>query len=215
MASLASVTALAAMSAVAIRELVTVCVDPAKCAMPTPGEEATTRFAATTPESVSVQVVDVVAQSSTSPLAGTEIGPTRVLDALMAAAAPIVNVKALEALRKPRVPVVVDATPSTGVGVNAGVDPPRIWPAAPVIAILPVAELMLSGAEAVTAGVPEPVPAVHVGVPAVACGVIVRAPLAEPSSITCPSVVFARPRVSVPFEIFASTLPLTAAALVA
>jgi hypothetical protein len=47
----AEVTALAAISAVATVELVTVCVDPAKCATPAAGEDATTAFAATTPES--------------------------------------------------------------------------------------------------------------------------------------------------------------------
>ena len=41
-ACLAEVTALAAMSAVTMVELVTVCVEPAKWAMPTPGVDATT-----------------------------------------------------------------------------------------------------------------------------------------------------------------------------
>jgi hypothetical protein len=42
-ANFADVTALAAMSAVAMVELVTVCVEPAKCAMPAPGDDATTQ----------------------------------------------------------------------------------------------------------------------------------------------------------------------------
>jgi hypothetical protein len=42
--------------------------------------------------------------------------------------------------------------------------------------IFPVAVVIFKGAEAVTAGVPDEVPAVHVGVPATACVVIARLP---------------------------------------
>jgi hypothetical protein len=43
-----------AISALTTAELVTVCVDPAKCANPAPGELATTALAATTPESAGI-----------------------------------------------------------------------------------------------------------------------------------------------------------------
>ena len=84
---------------------------------------------------------------------------------------------------KLREPVVELATPSVGVAVKAGPDPARTSPATPVMLIFPVAEVIASGEEAVTAGVPEDVPNVIVGVPAAACGVMVTAPLDDPSRI--------------------------------
>ena len=103
----------------------------------------------------------------------------------------------LVAFPKASVPIVPEA-PNVGVAVNAGVDPARTCPAAPVIEIFPVAVVMESGADAVTAGVPEDVPRVSVGVPAVACGVMVAAPEELPSKITWPMVELAVPSVSAP-----------------
>ena len=108
-------------------------------------------------------------------------------------------------------PVDAPATPNVGVLVKAGPEPARTWPATPVIdttpaaltatgavpeiapppldvtqvaqVIFPVAVVMANGEEAVTAGVPLDVPAVHVGVPATACVVTVSAPLVLPSRI--------------------------------
>jgi hypothetical protein len=97
-------------------------------------------LAATTPESVRVQVVLVVAQSSKWPLVGTDIGPTIVFDALMAAAAAIVNVNALDALSKPNEPVVVLATPRVGVAVQDDavvLVALGIVPAAALVALVP------------------------------------------------------------------------------
>lgn len=82
--------------------------------------EFDTTLEANMPESVSVQVVLVVTQFKRSPSAGTDTGPTRVLEAVIAAAAPTVKVKALEALSNPIVPLVVLATPSVGVAVKEG-----------------------------------------------------------------------------------------------
>lgn len=65
-------------------------------------------------------------------------------------------------------PVAELAKPMVGVAVKAGPAPARTAPAAPVTVIFPVEEVIESGAEAVTAGVPEAVPKVIVGVPAVA-----------------------------------------------
>lgn len=90
----------------------------------------------------------------------------------------IVQVPAASATVKVTVPDVVPAIfncpvaelakPMVGVDVKAGPAPARTVPAAPVMVTLPVLEAIASGAEAVTAGVPEAVPKVIVGVPAVA-----------------------------------------------
>ncbi len=53
---------------------------------------------------------------------------------------------------------------------------------------LPVAVVMASGLDAVTAGVPELVPNVTVGVPAAACGVSTTVPLVLPLSESVPIV---------------------------
>jgi len=79
-----------------------------------------TTFVARMPESVRVKVELEVTALKRSPVVGTDTGPTIVLEALIAAAADMVNVKALDALRKPRLPVVVLATPNIGVGVTLG-----------------------------------------------------------------------------------------------
>ena len=118
----------------------------------------------------------------------------------------------LEAFPNAIVPSVPEA-PSVGVAVNAGLDPARTCPAAPVITMLPVAVVIESGEDAVTTGVPLEVPAVHVGVPAVAWVVIVNAPLVPPSRITSPWVEFACPSVSAPALMFALEFPETAVPL--
>jgi hypothetical protein len=110
---------------------------------------------------------------------------------------------------KDKEPVVLDATPIVGVAVNAGPEPARTLPAAPVIVILPVAVVIASGELAVTAGVPLEVPAVHVGVLAVACVVIVSAPLVPPSRINSPWTDVDCPSVSAPLLRFAFRLPTT------
>ena len=131
----------------------------------------------------------------------------------------IVQVPAASWTEKVTVPLVVPASlscpvatleaPRVGVAVKAGPAPPRTCPATPVMLMLPVAVVIARGAEAVTAGVPLDVPAVQVGVEAVACGEIVRAPLVDPSRINDPSVVLAKPSVRAPAEILAFTFPLT------
>ena len=87
----ALVTALPAMSAVAIVELVTVWVLPAKWAIPAAGEEALTTVAVTTPESCNVHVVLDVVQSRMCPVVGTTVGPSIVLVVVLGDA-PNVNV---------------------------------------------------------------------------------------------------------------------------
>jgi len=101
-------------------ELVHVCVDPAKWQRPIPGEAALTTLAATTPESVTTQVVLVVVQSSRCPVVGTAVGPVIVLEAVIPVADASVKVNAFEAFRSPTLPVVVLATPRTGVDVRLG-----------------------------------------------------------------------------------------------
>ena len=107
-------------------------------------------------------------------------GRLAVTDPRAPATVPSVTVP-LVALPNAMVPIVPDA-PRVGVAVNAGLAPARTWPAAPVIEMFPLAAVIASGRDAVTAGVPLDVPAVHVGVPAVACGTMISDPEVEPRS---------------------------------
>src|SRR6266513_2922614 len=59
---------------------------------------------------------------------------------------------------------------------------------APVHVKAPVVELSAMGAEALTAGVPEALGHVIVGVPATACGVTVTVPEVAPTYFICPEV---------------------------
>ena len=117
-------------------------------------------------------------------------------------------------LAKPKVPVVVAFTPSVGVAVKAGVAPARICPAAPVIEIAPVVELIERGAEAVETSVPLVLGSVSVGVPAAACAVMVAVPLVAPPRARAPVADVALPTVSVllantKFALSCNTLPVS------
>jgi hypothetical protein len=87
-----------------------------------------------------------------------------------------------------------------GVAVKAGPAPARTWPAAPVIDRAPVVALKLNGEEAETAKVPLALGSVSVGVPAIACAVIVAVPVVPPAKAKEPVAVEALPTVSVLLE---------------
>ena len=116
----------------------------------------------------------------------------------------------------------VPLAPRVGVAVNAGLAPANTCPAAPVIETAPAAEtatgavpviapppllvtqvvqfmlpvdvVIASGELAVTAGVPLDVPAIQVGVPAVACGWMASVPEVEPRSWIVPRLPELAPR---------------------
>ena len=96
------------------------------------------------------------------------------------------------------VPVVVLATPSVGVAVNAAVEPFGIWPAAPAIESAPV-PLRLKGEDAETATIPAAAGRLIVNALAAEAGVSVIAPLAPPelAKVRVPSVLPPTPRVGV------------------
>ena len=91
-------------------------------------EPAVTTFAANTPLSVRVQVVEAVTQSTKSPVTGAEANNLMVFDAVAALAR--VEVKLPLAGNSDSVPAVPDK-PSVGVNVSAGVAPAMISPAEP------------------------------------------------------------------------------------
>ena len=146
-ASCVPVIVLDVMSAATIRELVTVCVDPAKCAMPTPGLEALTTFAATTVLSVSVHVVVAVVHPTKCPVAMTAVGPSIVLLVVLGDD-PMVNVPAPVALPKAKVPVVFAGLPIVGVIVQDAADvlvALGTAPTAVLVAFVPPLEMVTVG----------------------------------------------------------------------
>ncbi len=126
----------AAISALTMEELVTVCVDPAKWAIPAPGDEAFTTLAVTTPLSCNRQVVLVTVQSIRCPVVGTATKPLMVF--VVVAPLPIIVCAAAEPFASVSVPAALLSVPRAGAAVRAGVLPARICPAAPVIAHVPV-----------------------------------------------------------------------------
>lgn len=78
------------------------------------------------------------------------------------------------------------ATPKVGVAVKAGVAPANTSPAVPGNVKAPVVKSRESGADALTAKVPEVLGNVNVGAPAALCGVIVAVPLVVPAKPIVP-----------------------------
>lgn len=74
--------------------------------------------------------------------------------------------------------------------------------------IFPVAVVMTSGLDAVTAGVPDDVPAVQRGVPAAACVLMVSAPDVLPSRTRLPIVPLLAPRVALLVPVMVVNAPI-------